>query len=96
MHRDLKPENILFIENEVKLADFGCSAYSPYDTESLVCGTLDYVAPEMINGDLYGSSVDLWSLGVLTYELLIGSTPFAKYINKEEIYEKILEVIFIY
>lgn len=42
------------------------------------CGTLEYISPEMMENSEYDSSVDIWSIGVLTYELLIGSAPYKK------------------
>lgn len=81
----------MLIYDEIKLVDFGCTCYSPYDTESIICGTIDYVAPEMVNQDCYGCSVDLWSLGILTYELLTGCTPFSKFIEREVIQNLILQ-----
>jgi serine/threonine protein kinase len=42
-----------------------------------LCGTIEYVAPEMLRNEPYGSSVDLWTVGVLAYEALVGRTPFA-------------------
>jgi len=84
MHRDLKPENILLgPNNEALLCDFGWSAHSlshkPRDT---ICGTLDYLPPEVTLLDErkiqtgYDKTVDHWCLGILTYELLVGKTPF--------------------
>ncbi|KAI0114065.1 serine/threonine-protein kinase [Nemania sp. FL0031] len=79
IHRDIKPENILLGSNgELKLADFGYSVYSPDNRRTTVCGTLEYFAPEMLAPGKpgYTNAVDLWALGVLTYELLVGHTPF--------------------
>ena len=81
MHRDIKPENILVgLHGELKLADFGHSVHAPSDKRTSICGTLDYLPPEMLkpgrNQNTYSRHVDLWSLGVLTYELLIGEAPF--------------------
>lgn len=44
---------------------------------STFCGTLDYVSPEMVQGKSYDYSIDVWSVGILTYELIIGYAPFA-------------------
>ncbi|KAJ2899979.1 hypothetical protein MKZ38_002698 [Zalerion maritima] len=79
MHRDLKPENILVgVNGELKLADFGYSVHAPSDRRETLCGTLDYLPPEMLRGPsgAYTKAVDLWSLGVLTYEFLTGEAPF--------------------
>ncbi|MCJ1223414.1 spindle assembly checkpoint kinase [Toensbergia leucococca] len=80
MHRDIKPENILVgIHGEIKISDFGWSVHAPNNRRNTMCGTLDYLPPEMIkpNSDnFYSHHVDLWSLGVLTYEFLVGEAPF--------------------
>lgn len=79
MHRDLKPENILVgLHGELKLADFGYSVHSPGDRRQTICGTLDYLPPEMLNqrSVTYTRAVDQWTLGVLTYEFLTGEAPF--------------------
>lgn len=76
IHRDLKPENILINhKNEVKLADFGWAVHTNKKRNS-ICGTQDYLSPEMIKKEEYKESVDIWAIGILTYELLIGKTPF--------------------
>ncbi|KAF2124942.1 kinase-like protein [Dothidotthia symphoricarpi CBS 119687] len=81
MHRDIKPENILVgIHGEIKISDFGWSVHAPNNRRNTMCGTLDYLPPEMIRGggkdNYYSEKVDLWSLGVLTYEFLVGEAPF--------------------
>ena len=85
MHREINPENILLgLHNEIKLADFGYSVHSISGLRSTVCGTLDYVSPEVAimhiklgkAEELYTKAVDQWSLGVLAYELLVGKSPF--------------------
>ncbi|TQV95193.1 serine/threonine protein kinase [Cordyceps javanica] len=79
MHRDLKPENILVgLHGELKLADFGYSVHSPGNRRRTLCGTLDYLPPEMLNQRhvSYSRAVDQWTLGVLTYEFLTGEAPF--------------------
>ncbi|KAK1926705.1 kinase-like domain-containing protein [Papiliotrema laurentii] len=79
IHRDIKPENLLIgMNGEIKIGDFGWSVYSPQeDSQRTIAGTLSYVAPEMILGQPYGRAVDIWALGVLTYEFLCGEEPFA-------------------
>lgn len=81
MHRDIKPENILVgIHGEIKISDFGWSVHAPTNRRNTMCGTLDYLPPEMIKPgsqeNFYSEKVDLWSLGVLTYEFLVGEAPF--------------------
>lgn len=55
---------------------------------NILCGTLDYVSPEMVNGLKYTKEVDLWSVGVLTYELIFGIAPF-KTETKSATFEKV-------
>lgn len=81
IHRDIKPENILVgVHDEIKLSDFGWSVHAPNRRRATLCGTLDYLPPEMIKSgskdNSYDEKVDLWSLGVLTYEFLCGEAPF--------------------
>ncbi|KAK6358324.1 spindle assembly checkpoint kinase [Orbilia blumenaviensis] len=77
IHRDIKPENILVgSHGEIKLSDFGWSVHAPTNRRTTLCGTLDYLPPEMLRGDSHGEKVDLWSLGVLMYEFLCGNAPF--------------------
>ncbi|QPG74678.1 Serine/threonine-protein kinase ark1 [Brettanomyces nanus] len=78
IHRDLKPENILMhFHNQVKLSDFGWSVYAPQDRRrTTMCGTLDYLPPEMVEAKSHNEKVDVWALGVLMYELLVGKPPF--------------------
>ncbi|XP_065186460.1 aurora kinase B-like [Sycon ciliatum] len=77
IHRDIKPENLLLsINNKLKIGDFGWSVHAPSSRRTTMCGTLDYLPPEMIEGHEHDDKVDLWSLGVLTYEFLVGKPPF--------------------
>ncbi|KAI1761881.1 kinase-like domain-containing protein [Hypoxylon sp. FL1150] len=81
IHRDIKPENILVgIHGEIKISDFGWSVHAPSNRRKTYCGILDYLPPEMIipktSDGSYDEKVDLWSLGVLTYEFLVGEAPF--------------------
>ncbi|KAI9671128.1 MAG: spindle assembly checkpoint kinase [Alyxoria varia] len=81
IHRDIKPENILVgLHGEIKISDFGWSVHAPNNRRNTMCGTLDYLPPEMIKSgsqeNFYNAKIDLWSLGVLTYEFLCGEAPF--------------------
>ena len=77
IHRDIKPENLLLgINGELKIGDFGWSVHAPGNRRMTLCGTLDYLPPEMVEGREHNERVDYWALGVLTYEFLIGNPPF--------------------
>lgn len=77
IHRDIKPENLLLgYRNEIKIADFGWSVHAPTSRRDTLCGTLDYLAPEMVDGKEHDKYIDNWSLGILLYEFLVGSPPF--------------------
>lgn len=83
--RDLKPENIIISKNGyLKLIDFGfAKKLNDNELTYTLCGTPDYLAPEVISGKGYGKSVDFWTIGILTYELLHSKTP---YINNDNLY----------
>lgn len=90
IHRDIKPENILVgLQGEVKLADFGWSVRTPSKRRATMCGTLDYLPPEMVEQKDYDKKVDNWTVGVLCYELLYGKPPFETE-NNAETYRKIV------
>mmetsp|Transcript_25014 Transcript_25014/g.46738 ORF Transcript_25014/g.46738 Transcript_25014/m.46738 type:complete len:236 (-) Transcript_25014:112-819(-) len=81
VHRDLKPENVLCtsVNDDTKaiIADFGLSKFArPTEMMKMPCGTLAYVAPEVLSHKGYSKSVDVWSLGVIFYLLLRGGLPF--------------------
>jgi serine/threonine protein kinase len=81
IHRDLKLGN-LFIDSDmrIKLGDFGLAARleTPDERRKTICGTPNYIAPEILDGDKSGHSfeVDIWSTGVILYTVLIGKPPF--------------------
>ncbi|XP_036915848.1 aurora kinase A isoform X2 [Sturnira hondurensis] len=94
IHRDIKPENLLLgSTGELKIADFGWSVHAPSSRRTTLCGTLDYLPPEMIEGRMHDEKVDLWSLGVLCYEFLVGKPPFEAS-TYQETYRRISRVEF--
>lgn len=72
IHRDIKPENIVFCEGKLKLVDFGWSNIRA-EGRATFCGTRDYMAPEMVKGKKHDEKLDVWTLGVLTFELMAGN-----------------------
>lgn len=77
IHRDIKPENLLIgHKGELKIADFGWSVHAPSSRRKTLCGTVDYLAPEMVANEHHDEKVDIWSLGVLAYEFVCGRPPF--------------------
>lgn len=96
IHRDIKPENLLIgAKGEIKIADFGWSVHAPSSRRSTLCGTLDYLSPEMVNGQTHNEKVDLWSLGVLCYEFLVGKPPFESP-TYDETYRKISKGMYMF
>ena len=78
LHRDLKPQNILLSKNyDIKITDFGFATY--YNKDSIIntlCGSPMYMAPEIITKNGYNYNSDLWSVGIILYEMIHGYTPF--------------------
>ena len=76
IHRDLKPSNVLVsLDGTMMLSDFGFAIKGNAKAGSCV-GTLYYIAPEVLSGKSYDKHADIWSLGVILYELVVGKTPF--------------------
>lgn len=77
LHRDLKPENILLCKDQIKICDFGWSNTDNEDEiRNTFCGTPDYLSPEMITGTGHNEKLDVWTMGVLMYEMMTGTPPF--------------------
>ena len=91
IHRDIKPENILIKDgNIIKICDFGWCVQSDHmQQRNTFCGTLEYMAPEMIQNKNHNHTLDIWSLGILLYELVHGRAPFTG-VHPREISDKIM------
>lgn len=93
IYRDLKPENILLdSQGHVKLTDFGLCKESVHEGSltHTFCGTIEYMAPEIVIHSGHGKAVDWWSLGALMYDMLTGAPPFTAE-NRKKTIDKILK-----
>lgn len=80
VHRDIKPQNIILLQNgNIKVTDFGIARFSRSETRTLTeqaIGSVHYIAPEQAKGEFTDEKADIYSLGVVLYEMLAGSVPF--------------------
>lgn len=68
MHRDLKPDNIFFHNSVLKVGDFGfCKSLEKAEMTKTMLGSPIYMAPEILNGQIYSNKADIWSIGVVLY-----------------------------
>ena len=85
IHRDLKPENLLVFKRDggyaIKICDFTWTLeleekLGEMEERKTFCGTFEYMAPEMLNEETHNYQIDVWSLGILLFELVHGHAPF--------------------
>ena len=93
VYRDLKPENVLIEEDGyLAVTDFGLAkVLDEGEVATTFAGTPDYLAPEIIKSEEYAFPVDWWTLGVLTYELVVGMSPFFTRENRNVLFKNILQ-----
>lgn len=98
LHRDIKPANILVTsDNVIKIIDFGFSSdLKDNDMYSTICGTPMYMSPELLKCESYNKKTDLWSLGVIAYELIHHKNPFGNPRNISQLIESIKKKNFYY
>ncbi len=88
LHRDIKPDNLLLTKSNVlKIIDFGFSYQNKMSDElyNTICGTPMYMSPELLSGKPYSKKSDLWSVGIIAYELFHSKNPFGKPRNIQEL-----------
>ncbi|OWZ05574.1 AGC protein kinase [Phytophthora megakarya] len=93
LHRDLKPENLLLTEDgHLKLVDFGISKFGVTEATrgaKTICGSYEYLSPEILEGKEYGTAADWWAFGAVLYELLTGLPPWYSQ-NRDEMHKQVL------
>lgn len=97
IHRDIKPKNILLSNSRkiIKIADFGFSKVHSQDLNQTMCGSPLYMAPEIINRNQYNNQTDLWSIGMILFEMLYGYHPYAHCDNILELKSVIVNEIIV-
>jgi len=94
IHRDLKPANLLVVNGQVKVLDFGLSVLVEQAQPETIAGTLGYIAPELLLGDLPSATSDLYAVGVIGYELLTGK-PIIESDDTEVLINQTLQTTFV-
>lgn len=94
IHRDLKPENILIHNGKAKIADFGFAKVIDFNKRDEAAvntsvGTPYYMAPQIISGQEYSIKCDVWSLGIMLFQLIYGMVPFCDKVSLDSLAQKI-------